>query len=388
MTAKYGNGSNSSIGPQARTDYYKKKALVEAAKEMKFSPLASVTAMPKHFGKKIKLDHYMPLLDDRNVNDQGIDATGATIADGNLYGSSKDVGSINGKLPVLGENGGRVNRVGLTRLQLEGEIAKFGFFREYTQESLDFDSDEDLEMHMTQEMVKGANEISEDMIQIDLLNGAGVVMYAGGATQDSEISGETGAVTEVTYKDLVRLGIELTKNRTPKQTNVISGSRMIDTKTVQNGFIMFVAPDMIPTLRAMTDDHGNPAFIDSKHYATSAIKDEIGSVDAFRIVQCNEMMHWESAGAAVTDNAGYRETGGNYDVFPLLVVGAESFTTIGFQTGGKSFKFEIYNKKPGEAIADHRNPFGEEGFMSIKWYYGSMILRPERLAVIKTAVRY
>jgi N4-gp56 family major capsid protein len=88
--------------------------------------------MPKNYGKTIKVYEYVPLLDDRNVNDQGIDASGATIANGNLYGSSKDVGSIVSKLPVLTENGGRVNRVGFTRLQREGSIFKFGFFTEFT----------------------------------------------------------------------------------------------------------------------------------------------------------------------------------------------------------------------------------------------------------------
>lgn len=34
----------------------------------------------KHYGKTIKKYHYVPLLDDRNVNDQGIDATGISTA--------------------------------------------------------------------------------------------------------------------------------------------------------------------------------------------------------------------------------------------------------------------------------------------------------------------
>lgn len=53
------------------------------------------------------------------MNDQGIDANGVSIVDGNLYGSSKDIGTIEGKLPLLTENGGRVDRVGFTRLELE-----------------------------------------------------------------------------------------------------------------------------------------------------------------------------------------------------------------------------------------------------------------------------
>lgn len=374
-------GSNSTVGTQLRTDYFYKKALIEAKKEQYFSQLADVTAMPKNMGKTIKLFHYMPLLDDRNVNDQGIDANGVAIADGNLYGSSKDVGTISGKMPALTEHGGRVNRVGFKRLELEGSIEKFGFFDEYTQESLDFDSDAELEMHVAREMVNGANEITEDALQIDLLNGAGVVRFAGAATQDSEV----GAADVVTYDDLMRLAIDLDNNRTPKGTKVITGTRLVDTKTIAAARIMYVGSELLPTLRAMTDLHGNPAFIPVQHYAAggNTVTGEVGSIDQFRIVVVPEMMKWAGAGAA-SDGTVY-DDGTNVDVFPMLVVGDGSFTTIGFQTDGKTVKFKVTHKKPGEATADRTDPYGETGFMSIKWYYGSLILRPERLAVVKTA---
>jgi N4-gp56 family major capsid protein len=99
------------------------------------------------------------------------------------------------------------------------------------------------------------------------------------------------------------------------------------------------------------------------------------------------MLHWAGAGAAVTTNPGYRESDGNYDVYPMLVVGAESFTTIGFQTDGKTVKFKITTKMPGEKTADRTDPFGEMGFSSIKWYYGTLVMRAERLAVVKTVAR-
>jgi N4-gp56 family major capsid protein len=375
-------GSNSSVGTQLRTDYFYKKALIEAKKEQYFSQLADVTAMPKHMGKTIKLFHYMPLLDDRNVNDQGIDANGVAITDGNLYGSSKDIGTISGKMPALSENGGRVNRVGFKRLELEGSIEKFGFFDEYTQESLDFDSDAELEMHVAREMVNGASEITEDALQIDLLNGAGVVRYAGAATANAGID-ETAVVT---YDDLMRLAIDLDNNRTPKGTKVITGTRLVDTKTIAAARIIYVGSELLPTLRAMTDLHGNPAFVPVQQYAAAGntVTGEVGSIDQFRIVVVPEMLKWAGEGAADVNGTAY-ETGGNVDVFPMLVVGDGSFTTIGFQTDGKSVKFKITHKKPGEATADRNDPYGETGFMSIKWYYGSLILRPERLAVVKTA---
>jgi N4-gp56 family major capsid protein len=482
----------STVGSQIRIDYYYRKALVEAAKEMYFGQMADVRAMPKNMGKTIKQYHYLPILDDRNINDQGIDAdgvslvadfiaattivksvyelvapateggmkyyfegfaTGATHAAaviaadlesegmvwawaiqegyviaatadftaamvimngagwvdtlvtdtaakysnyGNLYGSSKDVGTITSKMPALSEFGGRVNRVGMQRIELEGTIEKFGFFDEYTQESMDFDTDADLLMHITGESVKAANEITEDQLQIDLLNGAGVVRYAGDATSTATLNGSTAvgnAEDVVVYDDLVKLSIELNNNRCPKNTKVITGSRMIDTKVVNAARYAYIGSELETAFMRMLDYHNEKAFIPVAQYgaATTLARGEIGAVHDFRLISVPEMMHWDGAGATVdptdevcmwsNDAAG---TDGNVNVYPILVVGDGSFTTIGFQTDGKTVKFKITHKKPGKDVADRSDPYGEVGFYSIKWYYGFMLLRPERLALIKT----
>lgn len=397
MSMRYNNpagGTQSTIegagSTQMNTFLWQRKALVEARKEMYFSPLADVTQMPKHYGKTIKVYHYIPLLDDRNVNDQGIDASGATIANGNLYGSSKDIGNIDGKLPMLQETGGRVNRVGFTRIQREGSIEKFGFFTEFTQESLDFDSDAELYSHISREMVTGAVQLTEAVLQKDLLAAAGVVVYAGAATSNGTVTGEGTTPSEVDYDDLVRLARVLNDNRTPKQTTVITGSRMIDTKTISAGRIIYVGSELEQTLKEMKDSFGDPAFVPVHKYADAGtiLNGEIGTIDQFRIVVVPEMLHWAGVGAAETAaNPGYLASNGRYDVFPMLVIGAESFTTIGFQSGAKMMKFKITTKMPGEATADRTDPYGETGFSSIKWYYGFMALRPERIAVIKTVAR-
>jgi N4-gp56 family major capsid protein len=387
MTRQYNAppGTPSDVGASQLTPhYFEKRALIEARKEQYFQQLADVTSMPKNMGKKIKRYHYIPLLDDANVNSQGIDASGATIANGNLYGSSKDIGTIPGKLPTLTENGGRVNRVGFKRKELEGTFEKFGFFDEYTQESLDFDSDADLEQHVTREMVNGANEITEDALQIDLLNAAGVVRFAGNATSNVTVGGDD----IVTYGDLMRLSITLDNNRTPKHTKVITGTRLVDTKTIPGARVAYCGSELLPTLRAMKDLHNNPAWIPVQHYAAggTTVTGEEGAIDALRFVIVPEMLKWAGAGVNQADATCY-QTGGRYDVFPILVVGDESFTTIGFQTDGKSVKFNITHKKPGKETADRNDPYGETGFMSIKWYYGFMALRPERIGLIKTAAK-
>jgi N4-gp56 family major capsid protein len=376
-------GSGSS---QMNTFFWQRKALVEAKKDMYFTPMADTVSMPKHYGKEIRVYHYMPLLDDRNLNDQGIDASGAVIAQGNLYGSSKDVGAIDSKLPTLTENGGRVNRVGFTRIQRTGTIQKFGFFQEFSQESMDFDTDSELYMHLSREMVTGATQLTEAVLQKELLAGAGTVVYAGDATSDLTVNGESADPAVVDYADLMRLARILNDNRTPKQTKVIAGSRMIDTKTINSGRVIYIGSELEATLKAMTDLFGNAAFVPVHQYADAGnvLNGEIGTIDQFRIVVVPEMLHYAGAGASVGTNPGYEESGGNYNVYPMLCVGAESFTTIGFQTSGKDMKFKITTKMPGKETADRTDPYGEMGFSSIKWYHGTMILRPERLAVVKT----
>lgn len=459
-------GDSSTIGNQLRTDYFYKEALIEARKEQYFTQLADVRSMPKNMGKKIKQYHYLPLLDDGNINDQGIDAAGVTIStsqyyvtmprivlavanaskaaaaaaladnlsgvsavagaddsggagfanitlsavqfkvatlakanaitalnlgasvaqgSGNLYGSSKDVGTISGKLPVLSENGGRVNRVGFKRIELEGSFEKFGFFDEYTQESLDFDSDADLDRHVTREMIAGANEMTEDALQIDLLSSAGVLRYAGNATSKATIDSSD----IVSYSDLMHLSIDLDNNRTPKHTTIITGTRLTDTKVLPAARIMYVGSELIPTLEAMKDLHNERAYIPLEKYAAggTTVTGEQGAIGRFRIVVVPEMMKYAGAGADASGDAICYETNGRYDVFPMLVVGDSSFTTIGFQTDGKTVKFKIFNKKPGEETADRNDPYGETGFMSIKWYYGFMLLRSERIGLILTAAK-
>lgn len=376
-------GKTLTAGEQFRVDMHQRMSLEEAAKERYFGQMASVVDMPKHFGKKIRKYHYLPLLDDANMNDQGIDAAGATIANGNLYGSSKDVGTIKTKLPKLTENGGRVNRVGFKRKDLEGTFEKFGFFSEYSKESLDFDTDPELLGHLNREQIMGANEMTEDALQIDLLEGAGVLVLPGAASTVADLDGS--AVPS--YNDFMNLSIQLDKNRTPKETKIITGTRNTDTLTVSGGRFMFVGTELIPMLRNMLDNFGNQAFIEAKHYAagTTLARGEIGAIDGFRICVVPEMMNWEGVGKAADAGAvGVISSGGKAVVFPMLVIGDGAFTTIGFQTSGKGVKFKIKHVAPeSDAAYSSDNPYGELGFSSIKWYYGFMMLRPERLALIK-----
>lgn len=398
---QYLDGNPSSIGTQLNSFHYERRALIELKKERPFSMMSSTTKMPKHHGKKIKKYLYVPILDERNINDQGLDAAGVKTAEGNLYGSSKDVGQITGKLPALTENGGQVNRVGMTRLEIEGNLEKYGIYRTYTKESVDFDTDADLEMHAYREMLRAANEINEDLIQLDLLLSAGAhKRYGGAATSMSTITGEGSTPSLISYSDIQRINIDLDNNRTPKHTKIISGSLMTDTKTLPACRICYVGSELQPSLERMVDLFDAPAFIPVNKYAnaTEIMDNEIGAVGQLRFVVVQEMMNWSAKGAEATAaNLGYRtavstaasdgiDTGTErYNVYPMLIIGSEAFTTIGFETDGKNSKLRIKHRKPeSENSYSDTDPYGEKGFMSIKWYYGILFDRPERIAVLMT----
>ena len=377
------DGANSD---QMQSFLWLRKSIIEARKEQYFFPLANVKNMPKHHGKTIRVFEYIPLLDDRNVNDQGIDANGVTTANGNLYGSSKDIGTIRGKLPVLSETGGRVNRVGFKRLTLEGEISEFGMFTEFTRDSIEFDSDDQLREHLSRELMNGAVQIQEAQIQMDLLSGAGVELFAGAATADDEITGEGATPSLVSYADLMRMDQILTDNRTPRNTTIITGSRFTDTRVIPASRILYVGSELVPHLKTMKDTFLNKAFIEVQHYADAGtlLNGEIGSIESFRVVQVPEMLHWAGVGDTVGTNPGYRETNGKYDVYPMLVVGDDSFTALGFQNDGKKLGINVMTRNYGKEAMDYNDPYGKTGISSMTWYYGMLVYRPERIGVFKS----
>ena len=109
---------------------------------------------------------------------------------------------------------------------------------------------------------------------------------------------------------------------------------------------MYIGSELLPTLRGLKDLHNEPAFIPVEKYAAggTVLNCEAGSIDAFRVIVVPEMLKWAGAGADASAVATHYETGNKFDVFPMLVVGDQSFTTIGFQTDGKTVKFKIFHK--------------------------------------------
>ena len=399
---------------QLRQNHYNKKAVIDIKDEMILSQMSGTMAMPKNKGKEVVKHRYLPLLDDANANAGmvGLDTTGVAYAQGNLYGSSRGTGFIAGKLPDLGEESGRVNKVSFSRKEVKGNIVNRGFFFEWSKDEVNFDSDPAMRQYITTEAVRGANQINEDVLAIELINGAGVNYYAGaGATTLDTINGESIP----TIKDLIRLDTELDNNKCPRDTKVITGSRMVDTKTVAAARYMFISPDVKMDFMAIKALNGvDDAFIPIEQYQGKAggsgkyiktIHGEIGKVGPFRIVVHPKMVRysddtdaavgdkWDAVdtyGADETETTGveYRNDGEKYEVYPCLVVGSEAFTHIGFEYGaGTKGKFDVVTSTP-EELRTKENPYAKTGMTVIEFWNGVLIERPEWVAVYNVCSKY
>jgi|LakMenEpi03Aug12_release.lakeMendotaPanAssembly.Ray.scaffolds.fasta_scaffold20787_4 N4-gp56 family major capsid protein len=382
--------------------HYDKMAIIDIKDEMILSQMSGTMAMPMHQGKEVVKHRYIAVLDDLNeVAASGIDAFGVA-SNGNLYGSSRGMGFINGKMPDLGETTARANKVSFSRKEVRGSIKNRGIFYEWTKDEMNFDSDPKLKQHITREAARAANQINEDVLAMELINGAGVVYYAGTGVTSVATVNQTAVPT---IQDLIRMDTELDNNKCPRDTTVISGSNMSDTRTVQAARYMFISADMkmdFMSIKALngTDD----AFVPLEQYAKAnsngkyitAIHGEIGKVGPFRIVVHPKMVKYSTAadaaaGAAWVTGAGrdaFRNDGTKFEVYANLVIGSGSFTHIGFEFGsGTQGKFNVIHKTP-EDLRTRENPYAKFGMSVLEWWNGVLIERPEWICNYVTASRY
>jgi N4-gp56 family major capsid protein len=387
-------GTPSDIGSQRVVEHLNRKAIIEAVKYSHFSKLSSVVNQPANFGKTFVKYRYYPLLSDLNVNLQGIDANGAALTGagggnpgyGNLWGSSRDFGLVTSKIPLVSEGADRVNRVGITRTAVTATLTRVGFFADWTDESMQFDSDVALRSHFTDELVKGAEQVKEGLLQLDLVNGAGLIRYAGGAVSVATVTAEGATPDIITYDDVIRLSIALDTNRAPKRFTILKGSTLSDTATVNGARALFIPPELQRTFMDMVNTNGTEMFVQVEKYAsqTTVLEGEIGAVGGFRVIVNQEMFVHVGDGAVVGVNPGYHVDGANYSVFNCLAVSSESFTSIGFQTNSpEAPKFNLVIKPPGKDMVTLDNPFGNKGVASIQFYYATLIERSDWIGLLR-----
>ena len=368
----------------------------------RFQQLATTREQPLHSGKTMKMNRYFGVIDDKNINDQGIDANGKVSVDGNLWGSSRDPGVIKAKMPWGREGGGRINRIGFSRGEISTTLKKIQFFWEYTEDDIMFDSDKEYFKHITARSVEASNKIVENLIQLDLINSAEIKLFGGGVDADANADGvvddgeiitsisSLGAANTISYTLFSTLYQAANRNDVPTNLMMIKGSSYTDTRVIPNSRMLFVPDELMPDIERIKDFHDKQAFVSAEHYAAAGnlLNGEEGKVGKFRIVSVQDMQY-AGVGAGGATAEFHKDADDKHIVFPMIMVGADSFNAVTLHSSkmGSKFKWRVISKKPGAGVADRHDPYGENGFSSSRLYYGFLALRPERIAVCYVTAR-
>lgn len=429
----YGNGKDSTGGQNNLLFFYDKKGIESATAKKIFSQLASTRSMPTGTGKEYRVTVFHPIydrlpfteatwnqLENKAFSDDFI--KNGYIADRNLadveniaYGSD-GVGYPNG---TYTNNGLRLlegelacNKVTIRRSTYNAKLEKFGAMIDYTEEAVLFDEAMTV-MRYREQLGEHCGQFYDDLCQLDLLATPNV-MFAGVATSKSTLGTGIGigAVTtgratnavedtyRVNFEMLQQISSRLLKFRVPKKTKILTGSTNIGTTPISACYVAIVGPqlklDIENIVRGPNDNNLSYQFVPVERYATQTtlLDGEFGRVGDFRFVCAEKMLVERGAGALVNEQAGgtskaddyigqlsystVSKAGGGtedrFDVYPMLVVGDDAFSTISLI--GKS-KIEWLSKSPNQN--DSMDVYGVYGYYAYKFYYASIITRPERV---------
>lgn len=428
----YGNGVNSSRGTNNLLFYYDKKGIECATAHKIFSQLAGSKSMPQNTGKEFRITVFHPIYDRIPFNDATWNTVGSKVFDDkflkNGYISDRDLADVNDMIygtdgagytaGTYTNNGYRLlegelaaNKVTVKTSTLSAKLDKFGAMIDFTDEATLFD-DAVTTMRYRAQLGDFLGQLYDDLCQLDLIATPNV-MFAGVATSKATLGagigkGEvatgrnTNAIEDsyrVTYEMLQKMANRLYKFRVPKKTKIYTGSTNVGTTPIRPAYIAIVGPqlrmDIENVVRGPNDNNLKYPFISAEKYAsqTTLLDGEFGMMGDFRFVCAEKMVKFAGSGALVNENATASKadeyvgqlsysnvkkvnggTEDRFDVYPMLVVGEDAFSTIGLI--GRD-RIEWGSKSPKER--DSLDPYGEYGYFSGKFFYASIITRPERV---------
>ena len=402
-TAGYGNSRGNTV-----VHYYDRAGVKAANRVNLYGQFADRKSMPKKMGKTFKISKFLHMYD-RGLDDAEFSAKG--------FLSARSVAEASASLAAasLVEGDGAVNKRSLHKVTMETTLARYGEMLDYTDE-VELFSEDAIQVRYREELGELANSRMEDLIQIDML-ATPTVMYSGDATAVEEIDENSG----VSY-DLIRKAVrKLVRNRAKKNTQLVTGSTKIDTRTVCKAYYAIVGSSVKGDLENLTRGSGQETeyvYIPVHKYAAagSLAEGEVGAMHEVRFLESESAVVYAGQGAA-TDALGADDTYAGllstvtyadkaaveaargagkvwdrtlnayttaaiatdealkyFDAYPILFPTEGAFATVGLKGMGK-IKF---NSKSPSAV-ENSNPYGTTGFFSYNFFYAGLILEEEKL---------
>jgi len=295
----------------------------------------------------------------------------------------------------LVEGAGAVNKRSLHKVTVETSVARYGEMIDYTDE-VELFSEDTIQVRYREELGELANARYEDLMQLDML-GTTTVLYAGSATSNATLgatqaNGSDDADYRISY-DLVRKSVKnLVRNRAKKNTQMVTGSNKIDTRTVNKGFFSIIGADVKSDLEVLTKGSSyatENAWVPAHKYASAGTlaEGEVGAMHEVRFIEAESAVVYDDGAVPPQNYVGdlvvigdtdltsaVPADRGHFAVYPILFPTEGAFATVGLKGQGK-IKF---NAKSPEMV-EINNPYGTNGFFSYNFWYAGLILQPERL---------
>lgn len=189
--------------------------------------------------------------------------------------------------------------------------------------------------------------------------------YGGTGTTLATVNGK---VTPALLRKMAR---SLAGNHAKKITSILAASPNIGTKPVEASYLVFCSSDIEADLR---DTTVFPGYTPVAAYGSRQPmhENEIGTFESFRFITSPELVPFQNAGVLIGATGCISSGGTNIDVYPLIVVGQESYGTVALR-GSKSFDLSVIpvgNK-------DSADPLGQRGYIGSKFYAVSVLLNQQ-----------
>lgn len=393
---RYGNGANSTSGANTITHFYDRAGIKAANRVNVFQQFADKKSMPTKYGKTFKISKWLHMYD-RTLADPEFQSKGY------LTSRTADEISLSLTSAQLAEGAGAVNKRTIHKITVETSLSRYGEMIDYTDE-VELFSEDAIQVRYREELGALANSRYEDLIMMDML-GTPTVMYSGPAISTATVGGGIAAdgsqddLYKVSY-DLIRKATRrLLRNRARKNTEMVTGTTKVDTRTVNKAYYAIIGADVKADLENLT--RGNSyerefVYIPVHKYADAGklAEGEVGAMHEARFIEAEGMATYAGLGAVppqnyvgdlsitgATDLTSADEADrGRFDVFPILFPTQGAFATVGLK-GNSKIKFNA--KAPSEV--SNSNPYGTQGFFSYNFFYAGLILEEEKLLKVLVA---
>ena len=322
---------------------------------------------------------------------------------GSILNGAASYAISKGPLVELPEDGGVINLLNSSSKLVSAKISFHGVAHKYTVRSVNLDSRVGQVATKIKDLARAVGEIKEMQVQSSIVSAAELNMMPSTANSNVVDMSDLDGLDTLTYDTLTAFEQELLRDDVPMDTEILKGVDLVDTKTIEDAYIAYVGREAIPILRNITGPNGELVWVPKSKYAAGMdlLEGEQGSIGSFRFVVVPDLQVYRAAGALVgkadgdantndsasasTQAAAYATTNADgkfYDVFPMIVIGDDSFSITGF--GAESTSAKHISPK-----ADvHNDIYGEVGGVSSKWTYGFLPYRPERIKMLAfTATR-